>query len=476
MPEESFEERARRKAEAFGMEPDADVWRRVQEAIRPERRRRSLLLWWLLPLCMTGIVGGFLLKRSGEVPVRAGAVALDTQEKAAAHLSVKETAAAKTRRPAGNVKDTMGENELEKKSDGNINSRAEKYKIRKEPDDEWKNQYSANEEKRVVQQENKSDIGVSSQPSDTTMNVIKKKAEEPAFLPEENEDALQANRISSQAPLKADSIVDHDKKTPLIAFAGKDSASVKLNVNKATKQKKQTDRKRWQMGIVTEIGLTSWGKDLLSKEVETTSKYNTLPSASSTTLDSLKAATSELQRTKNGVDAGIGFMVRKETGHHFYISGQFSYRYQQYQVYNLRTSSGTFLNANSGYLVNKNNYHDHFISLYAGAGKMLFTGKRNALSVEAGLDNSLLLTTRQQNTKQSALFNADANKAVRADFYSWQPQLFLSLPFDWHAAGKVRFAVSPFARVGLHSYQKNGAGYGSNHLMSAGVQAVYFFR
>lgn len=55
MPEENFEQQARRKAEEFSMEPKPEVWLYVKAAIAPEeRRRRVVFWWWLLPLCLAG--------------------------------------------------------------------------------------------------------------------------------------------------------------------------------------------------------------------------------------------------------------------------------------------------------------------------------------------------------------------------------------------------------------------------------------
>lgn len=284
---------------------------------------------------------------------------------------------------------------------------------------------------------------------------------------------LQSDTSAQSSILTGDSLVQKREVEPDSASLATNHLPHKVITDSVMKRKGRLLDKHWQFGVMAESGVVFWGKGLLSTE-KSFSNPVTVPAQSDALIDSLVSAGTALYQSKNGVSAGAGVIVRKDLSGRFYFTSRLSYRYQQNNISKFLTVPSQLSVNGVSYLIGSNDYRTHFLNLSVSAGVKMLAGKRNALSAEAGIDNSFLFATQRENNTQTGSFSWYKN--ITADFYRWQPQLSAALPFDWLKGDKVRLQVSPYARFGLHTFQKEGNAYKNNHLVSAGIQAVYFFK
>ena len=484
MPEESFEQQARRKAEEFGMEPKPEVWLQVKAAIAPkERRRRVLIWWWLLPLCLAGGVGAWLSANRQAAPESEETVVLLNKKKTEKHIphllqneKIKKTGETNA---WVNNKDGEGKNG----SVDNTSRQVAKREVDPYLDSESGiTQNSSSLSRLPIKTNNGIGILEKNAPIEIVSDGIREietdtvtvKRPDEVFQNSLPDYSLHGSESGQSLLADTDNLQQKKEKPDTTSLAAIIALPGKPLPDSAGKSKMKPWKKNWQIGVMAEAGVVSWAKGLLSTEKSSSTAFTSLP-LDNAMIDSLAKAQTGFLQTKNGISAGAGFVIKKALSKRFYVSAQLGYRYQQYRVDQFLHVQIPQPNLNEGsYLVASNEYHSHFLSLGMNAGARLLAGKQNALFAEAGVDNGFIFLMQKKNPTQAGSVSRNNNQSN--DFYRWQPQLSAALPFEWHKADKTRFRVSPFAKLGLRTFQKNGSSYKDNHLVSAGIQAVYFFR
>ena len=486
MPEDNFEQQARKLTEAFSVEPQPVVWQRVKVAIAPpKRRRRALLWWWLLPLCMAGGAAIWLLKNK----VSAAA------DKAA--WVYKENKINDSVSSEKNITGKTGKKALQNEQNKNSVSpvRASAWQEKK-GNVEIKNVPVSEQEKNNNQQplaakenEKKNDATIINNSLNNSLPVNRKEESNDVFSPSSS----SANTLQDSKQNKLDSSYifsqDGDNKTNDTATAKAMTASVSTDsvlhskdTTAVVKIKKKAARRPCSIGVLAEVGNASLGSPLSGSQEK---NAQALSSAAPGSLFDLTSGTITQYKITNGIHLALGLSVQKKLSKRIYFTGQATYRYQQFgvsQTVFIDTTAGGSNSGSGGNSlpgVGRGLYRDmnavqrlHFANAYVGIGWQFVTRKHLALSLQAGIDNAFLLSITQ---KQNG--SADSVKSLPTrNFYRWQPSLQIALPFDSYLGKKIHFELSPFVRFGLSAFQKNSASYQDNHLSSAGIQAIYFFK
>ena len=482
MPEDNFEQQARKLTEAFSVEPQPAVWQRVKAAIAPpKRRRRALLWWWLLPLCMAGGAAIWLFKNT--TPLAADKVALTHKENG------KNDSVSFEKNITGKTDKKALQNEQNKNSVSPIRASAWQEK---KGNVEIKNEGVSEQEKNNNQQplatkenEKKNDVTI----VNNSLPVNRKEKSNDVF----SSSSSSAKTLQDSKPSKLDSSYIFsqldDRKTndtatekAMTASVSTDSVLHSKDTTAVVKIKKKAARKSYSIGVLAEVGNASLGSPLSGSQEK---NAQALSSAAPGSLFDLTSGTITQYKITNGVHLALGLSVQKKLSKRIYFTGQATYRYQQFgvsQTVFIDTTAGGSNSGSGGNSlpgVGRGLYRDmnavqrlHFANAYVGIGWQFVTRKHLALSLQAGIDNAFLLSITQ---KQNG--SADSVKSLPThNFYRWQPSLQIALPFDVYPGKKMHFELSPFLRFGLSAFQKKSASYQDNHLSSAGIQAIYFFK
>ncbi len=470
MPEENFEQQARNMAERFSMEPKADVWQRVQAAITPpKRKRRALLWWWLLPLLIAG--GGAVIVVKNNYPnhktntLSHNANTIKRQEKNIA-TNQKKPIIKKEKRSKKENESLFSASK--KKPQNNISNK--KIFIKK---------IEAGEIKDIAQAEQKTKLSIHSADDEKQENAMFPNSS----IPNIKRDSI-TDRSHTQVTITSDNIDtssnDVVKTNAEIIVKSKDSLQ-KSDSSTIRVQIKNKKVKSYRIGLLAEIGTASWGGNLLGNQNGGESFAKSITNNSSS--DFNNADIKVHYRAKKGIDAAFGIAVQKSISHKFYVAGKLSYRYQQIAFTQTTTIDTLSINPvnNSFSIISfvyyKINQTDrlHFANVYAGIGWQFFNRKNIILSVQTGFDNSILLASDKKINGQLPQNNLFDNLTTY-DFYKWQPHVNGLVSVDVTTRQKIHLQFAPFVRFGFRKFQNNDIDYKTNHLSSAGLQAIYFFK
>ena len=259
----------------------------------------------------------------------------------------------------------------------------------------------------------------------------------------------------------------------------KDSLQKKSDSTATVTSKEKQNTKLWHWGILAETGLTSLGNNpFQSKSFPNPFAFDASPVNSN--VGAFNRSTISRQ-VKHGAYMALGAALKRNLSDKISFDAQVSYKYQQFAItenVTIDTSRSTSAGNISRfvYYTFTETQKAHFVNVYTGFNWQFLKWKQSGLSFGAGLDNSWLVAL-QQKSNNTLQFQTDSLKSASiSNFYRWQPFVNASVSFHVSTGKSSGLQLSPLVRFGLGKYQKNSAGYTNNHLVSAGFQAIYFFK
>ena len=455
MPEQNFEQQARNMAEGFSIEPDAAVWQRVEKAIAEKKRKKWVLFWWLLPLMMAGGTA-FLLFVGNKKP---------TQN--IVHLFVKkdEKKESKKKMPLSDPNNKLLPKQREK-----ITYHRDKVKKATVLS------FQKTKTNEIKKDDESAAINNEKQP---TSDQFFKEKKEPFISNDSNMNSLlqTTNGISKKS---SDSTITTGKAE---AVTSDSSVQKKDTATQLAKLKKQKN-KPWHWGIVSETGLTSWG----NKPFESGAAPSASPTIPPGNFDNINngintggISVANRQAVKADAYFLIGAALQKPISKKMLLGAAFAYRYQPLRVTEIIRKDTTINpsqnnTSNFIYYTLNETQRFHFLNVNANISWQLLQGRKNTISLEAGFDNSFLMAMMSKN--QSSAPQPDSLKinSTAKNFYRWQPSLSAAVDINFYT-GKTSFLqLSPLVHFGLRKFQKNSVAYKENHLTSAGIRLIYFFK
>ncbi len=476
MPEENFEEQARKLIEPFRMEPKPAVWQQVRASVAPsKRRRRALLWWWLLPLCVAGGLSIWmahptkLLKRNQ--PLANLGISqknkLSNQQSAAKNRQQEKTLQTKSERK----RRTFSQGLLQKNKDV-IVAKKDLMSANKNEAKVY-HQLRASQEKLSEENRQESKLNKSNDVVVTGKEQFLPSIEKGIKLHDKNDTtSLLISDFKDTLAAASDTVSN-----TIAVSNSAESAQKKTDTSTAVTIKKKKDKHNYSLGIQAELGTASLGSRLFGNTEKNAQLAGlSVPGSVFDLNNSVGNATVMKYSIKSGIDLSVGLSVKKALSKSIYINGGISYRYQQFgisQTIFKDTSNTNPTGASQGfYYYAQAKERLHFADIYTGIGWQIFHHSKTSFSLQAGVDNNLLFLVSQ---KQNGQPDTVTTLPIR-NFYQWQPFVHLSLPFDWYVGKQTHFELSPFVRLGVRIFQKNSASYKDNHLASMGVQAIYFFK
>ncbi len=464
MPEESFEEKARNMAEQFSMEPQPLVWQRVKAAIAPKSRRRAAFWWWLMPLCVAGGLGFWLLNSYKPLQKKEADVTQNSIAKTNSNTT------GKVNKPNSNTNHKTGNHSTVNNKQNIASGQKKKADLFQQNNQSGNEKKDAKQKKEVMLFQPQTHFAINK-------NVVKEndvnKEKKATVVQPQTSFVNDTNALadSSKNDLQKDETEATDtlKTTAAIAIKTNDSLAKKTDsasvVIKPEKQKKND----WQIGMVAEAGATSWGNGLFGNSAASlfSASNNPNPQTNNNSGGSFAVVN---QHKKTGIDAALGVTVHKNISKRLFFTGELTYRYQQFGIQQILFNLASAVE--NPHIYNNISYHLHFANMYTGIGVSIFHKKQTLVALQAGVDNSWLITMQQKQTHTS-----DSLKSLTThNFQRWQPFINIAIPVNIYANKKVRWQLTPFFRSGLRSFQKSNSSYSNNHLVSAGMGIIYFFK
>ncbi|MDQ2752871.1 MAG: hypothetical protein M3R72_07595 [Bacteroidota bacterium] len=458
MPEENFEQKVRKMAEQFSMEPQPVVWQRVKEAIAPKRRRRAAFVWWLLPLCAVGGLVFWLLNSPLYVQNQT-AIAIQKSGTKTDTNSLKKVTKPNEEKKSEKATNSIGSNE---KNMPSIPKKSVRLFVVNNKSDDKEKSTKPNAEATSFQPK----TNFAGDTNRIKEKDIKEKSEATSI--QSHNHVLLHNNASADSNLALQNpqtiVADTVKMNATIGAKTNDTLTGKKDSSFAVINKKK-GKTKWQFGLMAEGG-TSWlGNALFGNQLKSLSDFSSVTAGAS---NGSTQTTSTQQQRKNGVDAALGIAAKTNVSKRWFLEGELGYRYQQIHIQTtLFTSIPTSLNGN---IIRSNaNYHFQSANLYTGIGLYLFHKKTTSVAVQAGIDNGWLFSVKTKD-------NDSAQNLTAKGFQRWLPSLQLAVPVRIQAGKNIYWQLSPFVRWGLRGLQKSGGSFEHHPLNSAGIKVNYFFK
>lgn len=454
MPEQNFEQQARNMAEGFSVEPNAAVWQHVEKVIAKKTRKKRVIFWWLLPLVIAG--GSAILLFTGNKKSSQNIV--QSAVKKEQHKESKKTKVASSDQKIKTLPAQNNKTKYTQKEGKNIPVLSyQKSKKRKTKKDE-----------EILALN-------SDQPVDSESNF--KERNEPIASNQTSTDSTHQTKNNEQQK----ALDTATKKTKVDTILSDSSSQKKDTTSQFAKLKKQNN-KSWHWGFVAEAGLTSWGNNPF-QTAPMPSSYATIPQSNWDNLNngvSTGRTSITNHHSEKGASLSVGAAVQKSMSKKIFFGGQLTYRYQPFSVTQIirKDTATTPSQNNAGFVFYtlEEAQRFHFLNLNANIGWQIVQRKKNSVSLEAGFDNGFLIGLA--NKKEASAPQADSLKSnsTANNFYRWQPSVNASININFYT-GKTSFLqLSPLVRFGLRKFQKNNIDYRENHLTSAGIRLIYFFK
>ena len=488
MPDRNFEQQARDMANSFEVTPKPEVWQNVRHAIQPpQRKRRFVLWWWLLPLALLGgSLALYILNNESKK-------GLDSAKSIIIHQT--DTNKTQINPELSGTQSSINVEEHRKETTTKVVSLGKKNSNQGQSETEQVHTATVSPEESIINTYNKSAQANNriSEKSNADGNKLDQNTIATTSMVDSNNQIDKSTTVlrnlstlTTKDSSIANSPVQDTTKSIITSNQHLDSSANNPASFHSTKPRKHT---AWNWGILAEGGIADRKSSVLS--FAGLEKSNNIPSAfflnngwgSSVTGNPQNSNLYYNSTIKHGAALGLGVALKKELNKNMDFVVDLAYHHQSFKSTTLTYKDSLILNntfsiASGSYTAAQS---FHFTSLFAGINWHFINTKHLQLGISAGADNLLLLSARQKiSSVNSSLFTL-ADVARRSDstftgksFYRYQPSLFTGILINIQM-GNRQLQVVPFTRSSFRPFDKNTANT-NNHLFSAGVKAVYFFK
>lgn len=527
MPENNFEQQAKNLVSNFNLKPQEAVWTNVQKAIEPpKRKRRFVLWWWLLPVCLFGVAGLFLVNKNADVITANNAnERLEKASEKDAQKVAKLNADLRANDTATNSVNASKSDANKQAADNNFTKKENKQNRLYKSLDSSKNVQANIDEKvnlgsRLIKYKNaktktknkslKVDVNSFTQndtrtlQTDFTKTATNDSTVENKYVSDYSNLLTQKNTDTTKVGLvvKLDAGITKKTNRPDSLFVIdttamlKDSSDILVakNVIRDTavntkKTKLKSKHSPWHFGVLAEAGTTSRNASFLNLSTETSMNFSSgFPTGNTTVGSSYRS----VYKIGSGPVFGAGIAAQKKLLKNLNFQASFQYRYQAYKSFTTLFKDSVSLSSFSTSAVGSFHAaeHFHFVSIYAGLQWYFFNKNTMQIGVTAGIDNSLLLAVKQKISNASGVTLPNDNSSLTAltfaavvadaaishsSFYSYQPQIAGGLVVNFILPKSRQLQLLPYVRNSILMFEKNNTS-NNNHIFSAGLQAIYFFK
>ncbi len=449
---EHFEKQVKHTLEEVQLEPRAEVWQHVRQAIQPEKHRRRFIFWWILPAVL--LAGGIFYMMRGEVMTKPTAQSGQFAEKPAVPLPGKD-------------------DHVEKSPDGttaNILHGEPDNTIQKDNTDPV--QVSVNIKNDLPSKRPGAiKTGRSVEPANNVTTPVRETGRGPGLV---------SNPVSSMPPaIQKDTVTNSmEDKKKLVATKPAPAKSPDTTVITPAPVTPTAKQPEWRWGIAVDAGVSSLADGFgMGKKSDVLFLNNFSSSGPFSGISS-----TGYRHTTSGsrMSGGISFTGHKEISKAFSFEPALGYRRQSFSLTTVSYKDSLIAVMVSPYLFYRSTaeYTLHFINLYAGFSLRIAEVEAMRLSLGAGIDNQFLVAGKQFQREQSFLgapYILEASNNSLSAYQRWQPQLDLRLNAGFSPGNKQWWQLSPYLRYGLRPFAKQGTG-SKDHPVSAGITATFFFR
>ena len=477
-------------ANGYRMQPKPDVWQNVRLAIQaPQRKRRFVLWWWLLPIAFSGGVVAFyaLAGRDEEKgQVNANAVVQTTSDNNV-----------DTGKPSNNLQDYSKTKiaasnssaflKLQKnKSTGNkhlaagktINNAVVDEKTSKAPAAVYVATSPDIKEPLLTGSHRSRNLAaLASTSTDKHTSDKMQVVQDPVIVQRQDSTVLALPPIDAPIPVAA----------AMQADTGKAAIGAADNIKPVLSRTKQS-KVHW--GILAEGGIAArkssvWSFAGVGGEKSTTA--TNFPNNNDFSTGIGMPGTGSFYYTTNiqhGTALAMGVALQKRVGKNIDFIADVAYHYQSFSIATAVYKDSLVLN--SAFSAFTGSYEAaqsfHFTSVFAGINWYTVHTKPLQLGVSAGIDNLFLLKAQQEVSSITSPANFTLERAASSSdsafatnsFTRYQPSLFAGVLVNIKT-GKTQLQLVPFVRSSFRQFDNSQVS-NNNHLFSAGMRAVYYFK
>jgi hypothetical protein len=498
MPEHNFEQQARDMANGFEMEPKPEVWQNVRNAIQQPQRKRRFALWWLLPLLLIGgSVTLFTLHKADNATQVAKTNTvhqpnIDEKTTPAKQLNNEQQTGTKkeTKREDSTTSFLSENNNLIRKQSTTIkafNSIANEEKTgNKTADKRTVENNKVNEQATIVSNELNPNSVIFPQIINDENRHVK---DSTIALNNQMKASKDSLKIISLSKDSTSSIPSLQSDLSVIKSSGSSAinTSDSSRIKNSSGVKKLTSKLHW--GIIAEGGISTRKSSMLSfagleKSSSSQSRFPGANDQGSGVTGSPGGSRFHYNNTiQHGAAFGVGVALQKKITSSIDVFADAAYHYQSLEV--ATTAYRDSLVLNNSFTSVAGSYKAtqafHFASLFAGINWHFINTKHVQLGISAGADNLFLIAAHQNmysisgsNFSSSVAIRISDSVFTKNNFYQYQPSLFAGVLFTIKK-GNQQLQLIPFARSSFRPFDKYTTS-GNNHLFSAGLRAVYFFK
>ena len=497
MPEHNFEQQARDMANGFEMEPKPEVWQNVRNAIQqPQRKRRFVLWWWLLPL---GLLGGcltfYILNETGNETQMAKMNAAHqtlinkkvipskqpTEIKAYTDKEISEADSISAILSSKNNNVHLKQSSAIKIINRTVDDKKESNVM---PDENTASANKISETLEVISEQRHQENNTSSPTADDKRITLY----DSTITSENHQPLLYKDSLNS-------TIANQDTTLSATSFKSDSSGSSKsplINKSAPPGIKKLTSKIHW--GFIVEGGIATRKSSVLSfaGSEKSNDRQPSFPNTSGTGSNVTGTPGSNgfyySNNIQHGAAFGLGAALQKKVNRSIDVVADVAYHYQSFKVATTVYKDSLVLNNAFALLAGsyKATQAFHFASLFAGINWHFINAKHIQLGISAGADNLFLIAADQKlhniSSNSSLNYAVQLNGAARisdsaftkSSFYQYQPSLFAGVLFTIKK-GNQQLQLIPFARSSFRPFDKYNTN-SNNHLFSGGLRAVYFFK
>ncbi len=489
MPDKNFEEQARNMADGFNMEPAPANWESIRSAIgRSKRKRRIAFWWWLLPLCTAAGIAVYtqLLSDKQAPPAASTSIARPYS------IIKKKKAANGLAKPDKQVVNPANSAEIVA---GNIQKKVEvpKELALHQEGDTHLSAFNKSNIPAAVKKE------VLNNAESITTNKI---ADMPTTVSGNKPNPVTSS-VGALLPIETaitDSFTNALNNTQT-AYSKVSGAAVSLTNDSAiTRQlpkdtaataalQKHNKVSGWHLGLTAEGGIVAKSASLLalaSFEKNAAPGQFFLNDPGTITSGGLNSAgiSRTTTQTKPGVTWSLGIALQKGLSHRIDFLTNVAYHYETLHTSTVTYSDSLVLNNSFSTIAGsyKAVQQFQFASLFTGFNWHFINSKKISAGVSIGTDNFLLLAAKQKLNNvngslasRNNLQNISDSVFTTDKYYRYQPGFFAGILVNINMTGGKQLQFVPFMRGGLKQFEKNTAAT-NNHLFSAGLRAIFFFK